>query len=50
MVKTLIYVLKCNKDKMVVVEINGGIRGSPRRFFKKGKKGTTSDELKKAKS
>ena len=29
---------KCHQDTMVVVEINGGIRGSPRRFFAKDKK------------
>jgi hypothetical protein len=29
---------KCNKDTMVVVEINGGIRGSPRSFFAKDKR------------
>ena len=29
---------KCYQDTMVVVEIHGGIRGSPRRFFAKDKK------------
>ena len=29
---------KCHKDTMVVVEIHGGISGSPRRFFAKDKK------------
>ena len=29
---------KCHQDTMVVVEINRGIRGSPRRFFAKDKK------------
>ena len=29
---------KCHQDTMVIVEINGGIRGSPRRFFAKDKK------------
>ena len=29
---------KCNQDTMVVVEIHGGIRGAPRRFFAKDKK------------
>jgi len=29
---------KCHQDTMVVVEIHGGIRGSPRRFFAKDKK------------
>ncbi len=29
---------KCNQDTMVVVEIHGGIRGSPRQFFTKDKK------------
>jgi hypothetical protein len=29
---------KCQQDTMVVIEANGGIRGSPRVFFAKGKK------------